>query len=202
MSFVAAPRFQLGLALVLLAGAAWIARIAWRKMRDARIVHSPIFGKLWIVPTQPQPLLLSLCQSDDGVRFQVRAALGKPPRPDNVTLLTLRADGLGQRFELVDRRTYLESKTTVPEPHVFIARLSCLPDPRDHDIEIEALDVHHALDVSLPQPPRAERTARGLGAWRPELDALKAGVVLAVSTLAGMLSLALATASLQAMLSD
>jgi len=204
MSFVTAPRLQLVLALSLLIGAAWIAKVAVRMFRDIRIVHSPIFGRLWIVPTQPQPLLLSLCQCADGVRFQLRAALGKPPKPQQVSLVSLRPDGLGQRFELVDLGTHLESADVVPEPHVFTVRLWCSPDPRGHDVEIEALDVHQGLDEAMPSTlSAAGPPAREDGGRRPRgLDTIKAGAALALSTIIGLLSVAMAAVSVQAILSE
>ncbi|NQE61409.1 hypothetical protein [Caulobacter sp. RHG1] len=146
MSFAPPSWLQLLLAALVLVGAVWFARGFRERMHETFAGRRPVLGRQWIVATQPQPLLLSLHEGPEGVRFQVRAALGKPPRARDITLISLRSDGLGQRFDLVDRGTYLESKALVPKPHAFTVRLWRRPDPQGYDVEIEDIDGQHHLD--------------------------------------------------------
>ncbi len=62
--------------------------------------------------------------------------------PDDVSVTTVRPDGVRQSFTFVARGGYLESREEIPEPHAFTATIQ-LPDGRH---EIEFVEHEHGHD--------------------------------------------------------
>ncbi len=75
---------------------------------------------------------------EDGVPpvFRLRTLSGHAWRAGDVTLVTERPDGTRQRFSFVDGGGYLQSATTIAEPHAFAARLSLGHGNHSHDYEL------------------------------------------------------------------
>ncbi|MBS0192847.1 MAG: nickel/cobalt efflux protein RcnA [Proteobacteria bacterium] len=78
---------------------------------------------------------------------------------DQVIVETERSDGSRQSFAFTERAGFLESISTIPEPHEFVARLSLGHDHHKHNFDVEFVEHdhdHHAvpgyagLDVSAP----------------------------------------------------
>ena len=62
---------------------------------------------------------------EDGMppRFRLRAGAGRALDAATTTIETVRPDGTRQHFAMLDRGSYLESATEVPEPHAFKAQV-------------------------------------------------------------------------------
>ncbi len=75
---------------------------------------------------------------EDGVPpvFRLRTLSGHAWRAGDVTLVIERPDGTRQRFSFVDGGGYLQSATTIAEPHAFAARLSLGHGNHSHDYEL------------------------------------------------------------------
>ena len=76
-----------------------------------------------ILQTDAGPLTLEIFE--DGVPPRFRLAFpGTVPAAQNVTIETVRPDGVRQSFAMAARGGYLESVEEIPEPHAFAARIS------------------------------------------------------------------------------
>ena len=73
-------------------------------------------------------LVLSVFEETHPPVFQVRSAGAALPRPDQVSIETVRPDGSRHVFAFADRGDYLESTTDIPEPHAFTAHLRACGD--------------------------------------------------------------------------
>ncbi|MDF1633986.1 nickel/cobalt efflux transporter [Mycoplana sp. MJR14] len=68
--------------------------------------------------------------------FRLRTLSGHVWRAGDVTLVTERPDGTRQRFSFVDGGGYLQSATTIAEPHAFAARITLGHGNHSHDYEL------------------------------------------------------------------
>jgi cation diffusion facilitator family transporter len=68
-------------------------------------------------------LELEVFEDDVPPRFRVRAEMGSLPAASDLTIETLRPDGSRQQFSFEKRDGYLESRTEIPEPHAFVAKV-------------------------------------------------------------------------------
>ena len=68
-------------------------------------------------------LALSVFEDDHPPVFRLRAERGSLPRPETVSIETVRPDGSRQIFTLEDRGAYLQSTAEIPEPHAFTAHV-------------------------------------------------------------------------------
>ncbi len=76
-----------------------------------------------ILQTDAGPLTLEIFE--DGVPPRFRLAFpGTVPAAQNVTIETVRPDGVRQSFAMAARGGYLEFVEEIPEPHAFAARIS------------------------------------------------------------------------------
>jgi cation diffusion facilitator family transporter len=73
--------------------------------------------------TSAGPLTLEIFEDGVSPRFRLSAA-GKDLFPDEVTIETVRSNGVRQAFPMVLREGYLESIDEIPEPHAFTVRVS------------------------------------------------------------------------------
>jgi cation diffusion facilitator family transporter len=82
---------------------------------------------------------------EDGVppRFRVRADLAVLAGVSDVTIETIRPDGIRQHFAFDDGDGYLESRDEIPEPHAFLARLRLTQKGRPHERELEFEEHDH-----------------------------------------------------------
>jgi cation diffusion facilitator family transporter len=77
-----------------------------------------------IIATRSGGLLLEVFEDGVPPRFRLRAASGPAPDAATTLITTTRPDGVEQEFTMVARGEFLESLTTIPEPHAFNARIS------------------------------------------------------------------------------
>jgi len=90
---------------------------------------------------------LAIAVFEDGVppRFRITAKAGSLPDPSDLSIETIRPDGVRQLFTFADKGAYLESRDEIPEPHAFVARVS-LAQAAARDIVFEEHDhdgAHH-----------------------------------------------------------
>ncbi len=79
--------------------------------------------------------------------FRLRTLSGHAWRAGDVTLVTERPDGTRQHISFVDADGYLQSATTIAEPHAFAARITLGHGNHSHDYELafaEDGDMDHA----------------------------------------------------------
>ena len=103
-------------------------------------------------------LRLTLDAQDGAAHFIVYAPDGPLPAPDDLQLVTSRADGSREIFGFRRSAATLVSAQAVPEPHEFIARLRLghVSPPQEFDLEFVAPAHRHAvadyagLDVTAP----------------------------------------------------
>jgi cation diffusion facilitator family transporter len=76
-----------------------------------------------VIATPAGDLLLEVYEEGVPPRFRLRAALGPASLPETTFITTVRPDGTTQEFPLTQRGDFLESVTTIPEPHAFTANI-------------------------------------------------------------------------------
>ena len=76
-----------------------------------------------VVKTNTGDLLLEVYEDGVPPRFRLRAALGSTSLPETTFITTVRPDGAMQEFPLAQRGDFLESVTTIPEPHAFTVNI-------------------------------------------------------------------------------
>jgi cation diffusion facilitator family transporter len=82
---------------------------------------------------------------EDGVppRFRVAADSAVLAGVSDVTIETIRPDGSRQLFSFDDRDGYLESRSEIPEPHAFLARVRLIQAGELHERELEFEEHDH-----------------------------------------------------------
>jgi len=82
---------------------------------------------------------------EDGVppRFRIRVPAGFPLKATEITIETVRPDGVRQRFEFIDRGDYLESCQDIPEPHEFRAAIRLAQGDRSQEFAEEFVEHDH-----------------------------------------------------------
>jgi cation diffusion facilitator family transporter len=96
-------------------------------------------AETYTVTTRVGPVGLSVFEDGVPPRFRLQAQTGLSLAPGSVWIETVRPDGARQRFNLVDRGTYLESVEEVPEPHAFTAQVH-LGEDEGHAVVFEEPD--------------------------------------------------------------
>ena len=89
--------------------------------------HDPDHDEAHSIQTDTGPLLLEIFEDGVPPRFRL-SRVGEPLVPDDVIIETVRPDGARQVFPMAARDAYLESRDEIPEPHVFVARISIKHD--------------------------------------------------------------------------
>ena len=85
--------------------------------------HEPGHDEAHSIETPSGDLILEVFEDGVPPRFRLRAALGTPPPAESTLITTVRPGGIRQEFILVARGDFLESQTTIPEPHAFTAQI-------------------------------------------------------------------------------
>jgi cation diffusion facilitator family transporter len=85
--------------------------------------HDHEHDQAYILQTSSGPLTLEIFE--DGVPPRFRLSFADRPLPaDDVTIETVRPDGMRQLYPMTTRAGYLEAIGEIPEPHAFTARVS------------------------------------------------------------------------------
>jgi cation diffusion facilitator family transporter len=85
-------------------------------------------------------LVLSVFEEDHPPVFRVRTEAAAIPKPETVSIETLRPAGARQVFTFEDRGGYLQSTAEIPEPHAFTAELRI--EGRSHPVAFEEHGEH------------------------------------------------------------
>ena len=148
------PYLQLISAAIIIAVAAWMI---WRTWTDQN--HSQGESRHRI-ETERGTLTFELFEDGVPPRWRVRRADGTALGAGDVTIETIRPDGVRQQFGFAAHDGFLESIDDVPEPHAFKARLRFDHD-QAHDIEFQEhdhaapSDAHFSGASPLPGSPSA-----------------------------------------------
>jgi cation diffusion facilitator family transporter len=76
-------------------------------------------------------------------RFRVRADVGALPAASDLTIETIRPDGSRQLFSFEASDGYLESRSKIPEPHAFLARVRLMQAGQTEMRELEFEEHEH-----------------------------------------------------------
>src|ERR1700681_3079888 len=76
-------------------------------------------------------------------RFRVRTDIGALPAASDLTIETIRPDGSRQLFSFDAGDGYLESRTEIPEPHAFLARVRLMQAGHAEVCELEFEEHDH-----------------------------------------------------------
>jgi nickel/cobalt exporter len=144
------PYLQLVSAALILTLAAWMF---FRTRREVRAAaghghtdnHHHDHSELFLFDTGHGKLELSVFEDGVPPVFRLRTPAGhKLPHPANVTIETVRPDGVRQTFPFVQKGTFLESRHDIPEPHEFDAVLTLGHGDHSHTCRVEFHeDAHH-----------------------------------------------------------
>lgn len=94
-----------------------------------------------------------IVEIDASGRFRIRRQDGRPLRPDEVCVMTLRTDGLGQKFNFVAQAGFLEATSPAPARHPFSARLSLGQDGVGREFDLVFLEgAAPMIDVGASWP--------------------------------------------------
>jgi nickel/cobalt exporter len=150
------PYFQLGSAVMIFGLAAWMA---WRTARDIKAeadhhndqnhdhAHDHDHadeGK--VIETGDCSVKVEIFEKDVPPKFRLSFSKGeapeKLPNAGSVSVETVRPDGTVQAFAFAARGAYLESTTSIPEPHEFTATLRLSHGDHSHGYPLEFLERH------------------------------------------------------------
>ena len=90
-------------------------------------------------------LALEIFEANVPPRFRLSAERGLLPCAGEVTIATIRPDGLRQIFAMADRGGYLESIDEIPEPHAFTAVVNLEGGAEIHSAVFEEHHDHHGV---------------------------------------------------------
>lgn len=165
------PYMQVASALLILGVATWMIWRTWRQQRTCFHDHSHEqspdhghdhhHGEARRIDTGHGVVRLEVFEDGVPPRFRLfrESGHGYALAPNQVSVMTERADGSRQSFAFVQRDGFLESQQEVPDPHEFIARLRLVYGHHSHNLDVEFVESahhHHAirdyegLDVSAP----------------------------------------------------
>ena len=145
------PYLQLGSAVMILGLAAWMF---WRTRRDLRAAaehdhghdhgHAHAHSELFTLDLGHGKLELSVFEAGVPPVFQLRAPKGELlPVAQDVTLETVRPDGVRQVFQFTGKKDFLESTVAVPEPHEFAATITVGHGGHSHTCRVEFREGEH-----------------------------------------------------------
>ena len=143
------PWFQIATGIIIIGMAAWMFRRIQREQRAAaahKHQHGAHDGMM--LDTRLGLLEISVFETNVPPRLRLyfldRAAQPvTPPAAEEVTLETIRPDGVRQNFEFKLCGDYLEATTHLPEPHEFKAKVILAHGGRAHTYEIQFVEGHH-----------------------------------------------------------
>ena len=136
------PYLQIVSAILILGVAFWML---WRTWRDqqAHKHHHHHGDEIRTIDTGHGVITLEIFEDGVPPRWRVRSAEDKPLVAGNVTVETIRPDGVRQTFTFTTHEGYLQSITDIPEPHAFTARLSLSHGDHINDFEVEFSEHEH-----------------------------------------------------------
>jgi nickel/cobalt exporter len=137
------PYIQIGSAAIIVVLAIWMFLRTKKDLRSAKEHNSNhSHSELFEVDTIHGKLELSVFE--DGVLpvFQVRAPKGTV-LPPIAEIVTVRPNGNRQTFNFINKGDFLESSTSIPEPHEFDANLILRHDGQTHTSTVEFRENHH-----------------------------------------------------------
>ncbi|MES2572616.1 MAG: sulfite exporter TauE/SafE family protein, partial [Verrucomicrobiota bacterium] len=143
------PYFQLASALIIFVLALWMLH---RTRRDVAEAASHSHGEEPVVlETAMGTAHLSIFE--EGVPPVFRLAMtrqGEPfvPEAKAIRIETVRGDGERQAFEFIAREEFLESTTSIPEPHAFAVHLIVIDNGGPHTYSTEFSEHDHDPSMS------------------------------------------------------
>jgi nickel/cobalt exporter len=143
------PWFQLAAGVIIVGMAMWMFSRVRREQRAADAhehEHGPHGGTM--LDTGHGLLEISVFETDVPPRFRLYFFDQKlqPVNPhigEQITLETLRPDGVRKKFEFKLCGNYLEATTNLPEPHEFKAKLILTHGGHTHTYETQFTEGHH-----------------------------------------------------------
>jgi nickel/cobalt transporter (NicO) family protein len=120
------PYLQLGSAVMILGLAVWMFFRTRRELRAAtEHHHDHAHRELFVLDKGHGKLELSVFEEGVPPVFQLRAPKGERlPAAKDVTLVTVRPEGMRQVFQFTAKKDFLESTVDIPEPHEFDATVT------------------------------------------------------------------------------
>jgi cation diffusion facilitator family transporter len=87
------------------------------------------------IATQDGTITLNVFEDGVPPVFRLHGPSRHLPDPTNISIETVRPDGARQMFTMADRGAFLESTTSIPEPHQFAAHIQI--GPQEHVVAFE-----------------------------------------------------------------
>lgn len=158
------PYFHLASAAIIFVLAVWMFYRTRRDTKAAANHHHPSHEE---EPLKIETILgtAQLSVFEEGVPPVFRLAFaGVLPNPADVCIETIRPGGTRQRFEFVEKETFLESIQTIPEPHEFEIQLTLIEKGQLHDYSAQLAehDDHHHGSMSDGEFQDAHEAAHAL----------------------------------------
>lgn len=145
------PYFQLASSVLIVAIALWMLWRNWRgeqvyKFEQAQGHHG--HDETHRIDTGHGVVELSIFEDGMPPHWRLKSLAGHSWKAEEVTVHTLRPDGVIQPFKFVQHEGFLQSQADIPEPHEFKARL-CLGHAghtHDYDLDFKEHDHGHGHD--------------------------------------------------------
>jgi nickel/cobalt exporter len=137
------PFIQIGSAVIIVVLAIWMFLRTKKDLRAAKEHNSNhSHSELLVVDTIHGKLELSVFEDGVPPVFQLYAPTGTV-LPATAEIETVRPDGNRQTFNFIHKGDFLESSTSIPEPHEFDANLILRHDGQTHTSTVEFRENHH-----------------------------------------------------------
>jgi nickel/cobalt exporter len=161
------PWLEVVSAVLIIAVAAWMLWRTWRHRPEATgtaHVHDHAHGHEHAqdhgrpIDTGHGIVRLEIFEQGEPPRFRLYSDSGATWAPEQVRVVTERADGSREVFSFRQCRDFVESAQVIPEPHEFLARLRLGDDRHSHDLDVEFVEPGHRhaiggyapLDLTAP----------------------------------------------------
>jgi nickel/cobalt exporter len=139
------PYLQLISAVLIIGIALWML---WRTRRDVA-AHHHHGEEMRTIDTGHGVLTLEIFEGGVPPRWRLRTVAGLVLNPQELSLETVRPDGVRQTFTMVAQDGYLESVEEIPEPHAFKVRLTLSHGNHRHSYMLEFHEHDHAEATGL-----------------------------------------------------
>lgn len=142
----AEPYFQIASGIVVAGLALWMF---WRTRRDVKAAahhhhhHDHGHSDTQTIKTGSGNIVLSVFEEGVPPVFRLSFPEGALPESTELRLQTVREDGTQQHFGLVSKGDFLESTTSIPEPHNFDAVLEISYGPQSHTFIVPFREEDH-----------------------------------------------------------
>jgi nickel/cobalt transporter (NicO) family protein len=137
------PYFELASAAIIIGIAVWMLLRTYRDQRAADAAAAHTHEETKLIHTGHGLLELSILEEGAAPRWRVRFKDGGSQPDAIVTLETVRDDGSRQTFTFAPHADYLESVSTIPEPHQFSVVLTLTHGGRAHTYEMPFVEHGH-----------------------------------------------------------